>query len=76
MKKIKKYFFINFFSVYKYVKRILSKKKNKEKVLKKSCDRYENLSEEEKDKTRQYVHEQYKNLPEKEKEKKLQYGRE
>ena len=37
---------------------------------------YQNISEQEKDKKRQYVHERYKYLPEEEKEKKHQYGRE
>ena len=30
------------------------KKKNKEKLLKEACERYQNLSEEEKEKKRQY----------------------
>ena len=38
--------------------------KNKERLSKKAREKYQNLSEEEKDKKRQYVHERYRNLSE------------
>ena len=44
--------------------------KNKEMLSKKAFERYQNLSEEEKDKRGQYAHEQYR----KKKKKKCQYG--
>ena len=43
-------------------------------LSKKARERYQNLSEEEKDKRCQYAREPYKNLHEKEKENKHQYG--
>ena len=39
-----------------------------------SCERYHNLSEEGKNKKRQYARQQYRNLSGEEKEKKHQYG--
>ena len=42
---------------------------NKERLQKKACKRYQNLSKEEKEKKRQYGHECYKNLSEDEKQK-------
>ena len=48
--------------------------KNKEKVeKKKSRKRYQNLSEEEKNKRQEYGHERYKNLSEDEKQKLVEY---
>ena len=47
--------------------------KNKENFSKKVRERYQNLSEEEKDKRHQYA--RYRNLSEEEKVKKHQYGR-
>ena len=35
---------------------------NKERLLKKACERYQNLSKEENEKNQQYVRECYKNL--------------
>ena len=46
------------------------------KLRKEARERYQNLSEEEKDKRCKYGCEWYRNLSEKEKEKKLEYGRE
>ena len=43
---------------------------------KEARERYQNISEEEKDKSRQYARAQYRNLCEEEKGKKRQYGRE
>ena len=51
-------------------------KKNIEKLSKKACERYQNLSEEEKDKKRQYTSERYRNHSEEEKEKKRQCNHE
>ena len=73
-KKNVKIIFYKFFSIYKNVNRILSKKQRK--AFKKAREKYQNLSEEEKDKKLQYAREQYRNLFEEEKEKKCQYGRE
>ena len=42
---------------------------NKEKVSKKAREWYQNLSEEEKDKKRQYAFQRYRNISEEEKEK-------
>ena len=53
-KKTDKIFCYNFFPIYKNVNRILSKK-NKERLPKKTHERYQNLSEEDKDKKRQYA---------------------
>ena len=47
-------------------------KKNKEGLKKKAYEKYQDLSEEEKNKKRQYGCEWYKNLPEDEKQK---YGK-
>ena len=44
---------------------------NKERLQKKVCERYQNLSKEEKQKKRQYGRERYKNLSEDEKAKSL-----
>ena len=49
--------------------------KHKVKVWKEACERYQNLSEEEKEKKRQYHRESNKNPSEKEKEKKVEYMR-
>ena len=51
-----------------------SYQKTKERLSKKACERYRNLSEEEKDRKHQYVRERYRSLSEEEKEKKGQYG--
>ena len=48
--KTHKIFFYSFFSIYKNVNRILSKK---QRVSKKARERYQNLSEEEKEEKRQ-----------------------
>ena len=45
--------------------------KIKENIRKEVCERYQNLSEEEKDKKHQYACEQYRNLSEEEKEKSI-----
>ena len=37
-------------------------KKNKERIQKKSCERYQNLSKEEKNRKQEYGHKQYKNV--------------
>ena len=50
--------------------------KSKEMLSKKARERYQNFSEEEKDKKCQYARERYRNLSEEEKEKKHQYGSE
>ena len=50
-------------------------RKNKEKLPKKACERYQNLSEEDKEKKRQYNRVRNKNLSEEEKEKKVGYIR-
>ena len=42
-------------------------KKNEERLQKKSCERYQDLSEEEKNKKHQYVCKRYRNLSEEEK---------
>ena len=43
--------------------------RSKERISKNACEKYQNLSKEEKDKRSQYAHEQYRNLSEEEKEK-------
>ena len=48
--------------------------KNKERLQKKFHERYENLSEGEKNKKCQYAYEQYRNLSGEHKTKKHQYG--
>ena len=48
---------------------------NKERLQKKVCERYQNLSKEEKQKKRQYGRERYKNLSEDEKQKLVEYRR-
>ena len=48
--------------------------KNKKGLAKKACEKWHDLSEEEKDKSCQYVCERYINLSEQKKEKKRQYG--
>ena len=51
--------------------------KHKERLGKEAYERYQNLSEEKKDKKRQYAREWYRHLSEEEEEKKkCQYGRE
>ena len=55
---------------------IRKNQKNKERVQKKACERYQKLSEEEENKKRNYGHERYRNLPEEERNKQRQYGRE
>ena len=70
-KKTNTIFTYNFFL---YIKRLTGYyKKNNEKLSKKACERYQNLSEE-KSKKHQYASEQYKNLSGEEKESKYQYG--
>ena len=49
--------------------------KKKEKLLKEARERYQNLSEEEKVKNRQYHRNGNKNLSEEEKQKKVEYMR-
>ena len=46
---------------------------NKERLQKKACERYQNLSKERKEKKRQYGGERYKNLSEDEKNKLVEY---
>ena len=46
---------------------------NKERLQKKACQRYQNLSKEKIEKKRQYVHECYKNLSEDEKQKLVEH---
>ena len=58
-----KFFFIIIFAIYKSCTRILSKKNN-EIFSKNTCRKYQNLSEEEKDKRSQNAHEQNRNLSE------------
>ena len=73
-KLIKKNFLINFFPIYKNINWILWEKQRK--VSKKTWERYQNLSEEEKNKKHQYSHEWYRNRPEDKKQKKLvEYGK-
>ena len=50
--------------------------KNRERLQKKACERYQDLSEEKKAKKRQYAGEQYRNPFDEEKNKKRQYSRE
>ena len=50
-------------------------KKNKEKLQKEARERYQNLSEEKKEKKFQYHHDQNKNLSEEGKQKKVEYMR-
>ena len=52
-----------------------SYQENKKKTIKKSCERYQNLSEEEKEKKPQYGCKRFKNLSEDEKQKLLEYRR-
>ena len=49
-------YFLQFFSIYKNANRILSKK-TKEKLSKKVLERHRNLSDEKKNKKRQYARE-------------------
>ena len=74
-KKIDEIFFIIFFPIYIT---ILAKyyQKTKERLSKKARERYQNLSEEEKYKKRQYARKKYRNPSEGEREKKCQCGRE
>ena len=46
---------------------------NKERLQKKACERYQNLSKEKKEKKRQYGRECYQNLSEDEKNKLVEY---
>ena len=65
-------FFYVFVFIYIKISKNLSAKyyqENKERLQKKACKRYQNLSKEEKEKKRQYGHECYKNLSEDEKQK-------
>ena len=50
-------------------------KKNKEKLQKEARERYQNLSEEKKEKKCHYHHDQNKNLSEEGKQKKVEYMR-
>ena len=45
-------------------------KKKQGKASKKACERYQDLSQEEKNKKREYDHKQYNNFPEDEKQRK------
>ena len=74
MKKVKSFFFSILFLYAKMTSNYY--KKNKEELLKKAREKYQDLSEEEKDKNCQYARERYRNHSEEEKEKKGQYGRE
>ena len=47
--------------------------KNKERLRKKTRERYQNLSEKEKNKICQYSREQYRNLPKDEKQRLVEY---
>ena len=67
-------FLYNFFSLYKNVNRILSKKQKR--FSKKACQRYQNLSEVEKDKNHQHTRKWYRNISKEQKERKRVYGRE
>ena len=51
------------------------RKKKKNKKLKKDCKRYQNFSEEEKGKKRQYYHQHTKTLSEDQKQSLIEYGR-
>ena len=74
-KKTDKTFFYNLFVL--HIKMLTGYyQKNKKGLPKKARERHQNLSEEEKNKNRQYARERYKNLSEGEREKKRQYGRE
>ena len=59
-KKTDKTFFIIFFLIHKNINRVLLKKQKK--VSKTAHKRNQNLSDEEKNKKRQYVRERYRNL--------------
>ena len=48
---------------------------NNKEILKKAHERYQNLSEEEKEKKQQYRRERYKNIPEDGKQKLVEYRR-
>ena len=50
--------------------------KSKGRLQRKTCERYEDLSEEERNKKRQHAQERYINLCKEKKRKKQQYGRE
>ena len=50
--------------------------KNQEKLQNEACEKYQNLSKEEKNEKCQYVCEWYRNLSKEEKENKHQYGSE
>ena len=66
--KLIKYLFHHFFPIYKKFQLYIIKK-TKESLQKKPCERYQNLSEEDKNKKRKYGREQCRNPPE---EKKIQ----
>ena len=66
-----KYFFTNFFAIYKMLTGYYQE--NKEMIPEKACERYQNLSEVEKEKEHQYGCEQYKNLLEDEKQRLVEY---
>ena len=68
------HFLIIFSPTYKNVNRILSKTSKKD--FKKACEKYQNLSDEEKKKKHQYAPKQYRNLFVGEKHEKHQHGRE
>ena len=65
----------HFLYIYKFLINIINKKKKKKTVPKSVCERYQNLSEEEKERKRQYHRDQTKNLSEEEKQKKTEYMR-
>ena len=70
MQKIYEILFYIFFPIYKNVNWILQ---NKEKFQKREYERYQNLSEEKKNKKRQYARERYRNFSKEEKNKKREY---
>ena len=57
------FFFINFFIYIKITQNLLAKyyQENKERLLKKACERYQDLPKEEEEKKWQYGHKRYKN---------------
>ena len=73
------FFCFYLFSFFRYIKvtnNCTVIKKSEKSFQKKTCERYQNLSEEKKEKKAQYACERYRNLSEEKKEKKRQHGSE
>ena len=70
------FYLFSFFRYIKVTNNCTVIKKSEKSFQKKTCERYQNLSEEKKEKKAQYACERYRNLSEEKKEKKRQHGSE